>query len=100
VSREILQVSTTVGSRDEAVALARDLVERRLAACVQVVGPVESSFRWKGSTEAAQEWVCVAKTTHAGVEALTTAIRAAHTDRKSTRLNSSHTLESRMPSSA
>ncbi len=39
------------------------LVERRLAACVQVVGPVESRYRWEGRVETATEWLCVAKTT-------------------------------------
>lgn len=60
--REFVQVLTTVGSREEAEGIARALVENRLAACVQVVGPISSSYRWQGEMETAEEWQCLAKT--------------------------------------
>ena len=59
---DFLQVQTTVGARDEAAAIAQALVERRLAACVHVAGPVQSVYRWQGAVEQAEEWVCTAKT--------------------------------------
>lgn len=75
---EIVEVTTTAESREEASRLARLLVDRRLAACVQVSGPIESLYRWKGAVERTEEWVCVAKTTRAASEAVVEAVRAAH----------------------
>ncbi|MFP5375455.1 MAG: divalent-cation tolerance protein CutA [Acidimicrobiia bacterium] len=62
------QVLTAAGSEGEAAAIADALLERRLAACVQVLGPVRSRYRWKGRVESAEEWLVVAKTTAAAVE--------------------------------
>lgn len=59
----LVVVSTTIPSRDSADRLARALVDERLAACVQVVGPIRSTYRWKGAVEATDEWRCEAKTT-------------------------------------
>jgi len=59
---EYLQVSTTTSSEEEARRIAAALVERRLAACVQVLGPVESRYRWQGEVGTAREWLCLAKT--------------------------------------
>jgi periplasmic divalent cation tolerance protein len=73
-----LQVTTTAGSRDEAEKLARALVEGRLAACVQILGPVESRYWWGGKVETATEWLCVAKTTAERYDDVEAAIRAAH----------------------
>jgi periplasmic divalent cation tolerance protein len=58
-----LQVLTTLDDRGAAEALARAVVEARLAACAQVVGPVTSVYRWGGDIEQAAEWYCVMKTT-------------------------------------
>ena len=59
---EYLQVSTTTGARHDAERIATELVSRRLAACVQINGPVHSTYRWQGKVETAEEWLCVAKT--------------------------------------
>ena len=56
-------VLTTAGSRDEALKIARQLVERRLAACVNIVPHVESIYRWKRKVESSQEWLLVIKST-------------------------------------
>jgi periplasmic divalent cation tolerance protein len=56
-------VLSTAGSRDEARKIARALVERRLAACVNIVAPVESVYRWQGEVENAEEWLLIIKTT-------------------------------------
>ncbi len=59
----IIQVLTTVDRREIADAIARSLVEARLAACVQVIGPIGSTYRWNGAIETSEEWLCLIKTT-------------------------------------
>jgi periplasmic divalent cation tolerance protein len=73
-----VQVLTTAGSEEEACRIAEMLVERRLAACVQVVGPITSRYRWQGAIEEAQEWQCLAKTTLGAYESVEAAIREVH----------------------
>ncbi|MBZ5629798.1 MAG: divalent-cation tolerance protein CutA [Acidobacteriia bacterium] len=70
-------VLTTAGTREEAGKIARALVERRLAACVNVV-PIESVYRWKDNVENAQEWLLLVKTTAEAVDDVDTAIRELH----------------------
>ncbi|HEY3263267.1 MAG TPA: divalent-cation tolerance protein CutA [Pseudonocardiaceae bacterium] len=60
---DCVQVLTTVDSEEAAERLARGMVDGRLAACVQVVGPICSVYRWQGVVQAEQEWQCLAKTT-------------------------------------
>lgn len=55
-------VTTTTHVREAAGALARSAVEARLAACAQVVGPIESTYWWDGTIEVAQEYLIVFKT--------------------------------------
>ena len=59
---EFIQVVTTTATQDDAQAIADALLARRLAACVQVGGPITSTYRWQGKVETATEWQCVAKT--------------------------------------
>ena len=75
---DYIQVLTTAGSEEEAGVIAELLIERKLAACVQVVGPVVSRYRWQGAVEEAQEWQCLAKTTRAAYAAVEGAIREVH----------------------
>ncbi|HEX2393631.1 MAG TPA: divalent-cation tolerance protein CutA [Solirubrobacterales bacterium] len=77
-SFEHLQVQTTAGSEEEAKRIAEALVDERLAACVQIVGPIASRYRWQGKVEEAQEWLCLIKTTSTAYDAVQAAIRAAH----------------------
>ena len=57
-------VLVTCGSAKEARSIARSLVERKLAACVNLLPvPVESVYRWKGSIESAKEFLLIVKTT-------------------------------------
>ena len=62
MQKEFIQVTTTCETRADADRIARTLVERELAACVQVFGPIESTYRWQGNIEKAQEWICFIKT--------------------------------------
>jgi periplasmic divalent cation tolerance protein len=58
-------VISTTGSQEEARRIARELVERRLAACVNILGPTESVYRWQGKVEVAGEFLLLIKTTAA-----------------------------------
>ncbi len=75
---ETIQVMTTTPTREEAAKIAAALLENRLAACVQVAGPVESHYRWKGALERSTEWLCLIKTRRANYAAVEEAIRANH----------------------
>jgi periplasmic divalent cation tolerance protein len=70
---EFLQITTTTSSRQDAEEIAAELVSRRLAGCVQVSGPIVSTFRWQGKIETTEEWMCAAKTSRdqlAGIQEL------------------------------
>jgi periplasmic divalent cation tolerance protein len=75
---DCIQVLTTAGSEEEAARIARMLVEERLAACVQVLGPIASTYRWQGGIETSQEWLCVAKTAKGLYREVEQAIRQVH----------------------
>ena len=59
---DFIQVSTTTEHKQDAEKIAMELVNRKLAACVQVLGPISSTFSWKEKIEVSSEWLCVAKT--------------------------------------
>ncbi len=59
---DYLQVTTTTPSRDDAVNIAEVLINRRLAACVQIIDTIESTYWWEGKVERVTEWLCLAKT--------------------------------------
>ena len=71
-------VLTTLPSRDAAQAIARTLVEERLAACVQLVDGLLSIYRWEGRIDESAECQLVAKTTPAAVAALVERLRTLH----------------------
>ena len=73
-----VQTVTTTPSRATARRIARELVDRRLAACVQIVGPIESVYRWQGRTETAREWLCLIKTTRARFREVAATVEALH----------------------
>ena len=75
---EHVQVQFTMGERTAADAIATALLERRLAACVQVLGPATSRYWWDGVIEHAEEWLCLAKTTAARADELVAAIVDLH----------------------
>jgi periplasmic divalent cation tolerance protein len=57
-----IQVQFTVGDEARGAAIADELVERRLVACCQAIGPITSTYWWEGRKEVAAEWLFVAKT--------------------------------------
>ena len=77
-SNDVLVVLTTVGSVDEASSIARHLVERKLAACVNIVPGIRSIYAWQGEICDDGELLLVTKTTRGRFDALSAAIRATH----------------------
>ena len=75
---ESLVVLTTAPTAEEADALAAALVERQLAACVQIVGPVTSVYRWEGAVQRSEERLLLVKTTAAAYPRVEAAIRELH----------------------
>lgn len=71
-------VLTTASSDEEARKIAHALVERRLAACVNIVPQVASIYRWQGKIEEAQEWLLIVKTTTAAFGQVSEAIAELH----------------------
>ena len=76
--QQAIQIITTTSKRQEADKIAWALVERRLAACVQVLGPISSTYRWQGDIETAEEWLCIAKTVQPNFAAVEKVIREMH----------------------
>jgi periplasmic divalent cation tolerance protein len=74
----IAVVLTTVGSEEEASRIARTLVERRLAACVNVVPGVVSTYRWEGAVRSDAEWLLIVKTRADRFDDVRAAIRELH----------------------
>jgi periplasmic divalent cation tolerance protein len=69
---------TTASSRVEADAIAAELVSRRLAACVNILGPVSSVYHWQGEVENSQEFLLLIKSTDAQFTAIQNAIAELH----------------------
>ena len=76
--KSYIQVSTTTETKEEAQKIAQYLVEQGLAACVQITGPMESIYRWKGNVETANEWHCLIKTREDFFDKVEAAIKKLH----------------------
>lgn len=59
---ELIQIITTVDNQEKALKIAENLVQRKLAGCVQVSGPITSTYWWEGKVETSKEWYCIIKT--------------------------------------
>jgi periplasmic divalent cation tolerance protein len=57
----IIQIVTTADDRSIIEKIGRDLVEKRLVACVQILGPIQSIYRWQGAVEDTNEWLLLMK---------------------------------------
>ncbi|KQO00190.1 MULTISPECIES: divalent-cation tolerance protein CutA [Stenotrophomonas] len=77
-ARDARLVFCTCPDAATAQALARLLVERRLAACVNLLPPMQSVYRWQGQVEQAEEFQLLIKTTAGRLEALTAALLQHH----------------------
>lgn len=56
------QVMTAVDNEEDAENIASAIVSQRLAACVQIIGPVNSTFWWNSDVQTTEEWICLIKT--------------------------------------
>ena len=74
----VIQIVTTTATQADADKIAAALVEQRLAACVQISGPIRSCYRWQGVVETAEEWRCTIKTAAGLYEQVEQAIRVLH----------------------
>ena len=75
---DIRIVLTTAGSQSEARRIAETLLERRLAACVNIISKVQAIYRWEGKTQEAEEWMLVIKSTESLFDKLRDAIKELH----------------------
>jgi periplasmic divalent cation tolerance protein len=73
-----IQVVTTAPTRELAEQIAGRLVEERLAACVQIDGPIHSTYRWRGGIERDEEWRLTAKTLVTRYDQVEMTIRQLH----------------------
>ena len=76
--KSYIQISTTTETKEDAQKIAQYLVETKLAACVQITGPITSIYRWKGKVETAKEWLCLIKTREELFEKVEVAIKKMH----------------------
>ena len=75
---EAIQVITTTADRNEADAIAEAILKQRLAACVQIGGPIDSSYWWNSRIETSREFVLTIKTRRDLFQRLEAAILALH----------------------
>jgi periplasmic divalent cation tolerance protein len=59
---EYIQVTTAVNDKDDADNIASAIISQRLAACVQLIGPIASTYWWNNDLQETEEWMCVIKT--------------------------------------
>jgi periplasmic divalent cation tolerance protein len=78
MSAETLLVITSLPDRASAETLARALIERRAAACVNIFAPCTSVYRWNGAVETAEEYPLFAKTTRERYSLLERVVRELH----------------------
>jgi periplasmic divalent cation tolerance protein len=71
-------VLSTTESIDQARRIAEALVERKLAACVNIIPKVTSIYRWKGKVQESEEWLLLIKTTTDAFERLRAALKELH----------------------
>lgn len=75
---EYIQVFTTIDSKDKAGNIARKVVEKKLAACVQITGPITSVYRWQEKINEDEEWLIIFKSRLELYDTLEREIKALH----------------------
>jgi len=75
---DVRVVLTTASSTEEARRIANELVEKRLAACVNIVTKLDSIYLWKGKVQEAEEYLVVIKTTKDAFPRVRDAIKEMH----------------------
>jgi periplasmic divalent cation tolerance protein len=75
---EFIVVLVTCGSEEEAIRIAHSLVEERLAACVNLVSPIRSVYRWEGKICDEKEWLLLIKTQKKKFDDLEKRVKSLH----------------------
>jgi periplasmic divalent cation tolerance protein len=75
---EAIVVLVTCGSEEEAAKIANSLVEEGLAACVNIISPVRSFYRWEGKIWDEKEWMLIIKTQKKRFEGLEKKVKSLH----------------------
>ncbi len=75
---DAMVVLVTCGSEDEALKIARALVDERLAACANLVSPIRSIYRWEGKICDEREWLLIIKTQRGKYQKLDERVRSLH----------------------
>jgi len=75
---DVIIIFVTAGSEPEAETIARALVEERLAACVNIISPIRSIYRWEGKVQDDREWLLVIKTRQIHFAAVEARVRSLH----------------------
>lgn len=75
---EYIQVFITINDKEKAKEIAETLLDKKLAACVQINGPVTSLYKWQGSLVEDQEWLLAVKSSSAHYPELEERVRQIH----------------------
>jgi len=78
IMSDFIVIFVTCGSEEEALKIARTLVEERLAACANLVSPIRSIYRWEGKIWDEKEWLLVIKTQDARYGDLEKRVKSLH----------------------
>jgi len=75
---QYITILTTTPTRKIAKKITALLLGQKLAACVQIIGPMESHYRWQGKIKKAKEWLCIIKSTKRKLKRIEMTIKANH----------------------
>ncbi len=71
-------IMTSVDSKKEAERMAKLIMEKRLAGCTKVTGPVKSYYTWKGKPHISREWICIIKTKNSKYKKIEEELKKTH----------------------
>jgi periplasmic divalent cation tolerance protein len=75
---KMIQIVTTADDRSVIEKIGRNLVEKKLVACAQILGPIQSIYRWKGAVKDTGEWLLLMKSKASLYPAIESEIRQQH----------------------
>jgi periplasmic divalent cation tolerance protein len=75
---KFVQISTTTEKKHDAERISAVLVQKRLAACVQIIGPVKSTYWWENAVKTGEEWICLVKTKKSLIKKVEAEVFAIH----------------------
>ena len=78
MSSEFIVILTTTSRQEDAKAIAQTLLERKLAGCVQIIGPITSHYYWQDELCQDEEWICLIKSHQRNYKTIETTIQEIH----------------------